>query len=157
MRTHLVTTLRFRWLLWLCRTPPDTACMNRTRRRDESNFSRQLWLIPIKVKAHLVRAFFSRFFPASMIVALAQRGSQTTYSKYLGATALIALLCGELYRRFFRVPKQLQHIPSISYWRFLFSFFIKKESLTSRTQRLVFPLLSQANGLYLVNTMDGIK
>ncbi|KAG2228008.1 hypothetical protein INT45_012032 [Circinella minor] len=70
------------------------------------------------------------------------------YRYYVGAIATTILVCDQIYRRFFEVPKQLQHIPHLSYWKHLMSL-IMKEPLVSRTQRLIFPLLSQANGLYL--------
>ncbi|KAI8143755.1 cytochrome P450 [Fennellomyces sp. T-0311] len=70
-----------------------------------------------------------------------------TYRYYAGF-ASIAFICGQLIYRYFRVPKQLRHIPAIPYWRFILSLTMK-ESCLSRTKRLVFPLLPKANGLYL--------
>ena len=71
------------------------------------------------------------------------------YRYYVGAVTATIFICDQMYRRLFKVPNHLQHIPHLSYWKYLMSL-IMKEPLVPRTQRLIFPLLSQANGLYLV-------
>ncbi|KAG2228009.1 hypothetical protein INT45_012033 [Circinella minor] len=54
-----------------------------------------------------------------------------------------------LYRQIYTIPKNLNHIPAISYGDLLKSLG-NNEPLLQRTKRLVFPILSKANGIYLI-------
>ena len=54
-----------------------------------------------------------------------------------------------LYRQIYTVPKNLNHIPAIPYGDLLKSLR-NNEPLLQRTKKLVFPILSNANGIYLV-------
>lgn len=71
------------------------------------------------------------------------------YRHYIGVAAAVALVCQQVYYRIFRIPKNLRHIPAIPYGQQL-KALRSDEALTSRTKRLVFPLLSKCNGVYLV-------
>ncbi|KAI7855507.1 cytochrome P450 [Circinella umbellata] len=53
-----------------------------------------------------------------------------------------------LYRQIYTVPKNLNHIPAIPYGDLLKSLR-NNEPLLQRTKKLVFPILSNANGIYL--------
>ncbi|CDS05604.1 hypothetical protein LRAMOSA08132 [Lichtheimia ramosa] len=70
------------------------------------------------------------------------------YRHYIGVAAAVALVCQQVYYRIFRIPKNLRHIPAIPYGQQL-KALRSDEALTSRTKRLVFPLLSKCNGVYL--------
>ncbi|KAI8139672.1 cytochrome P450 [Fennellomyces sp. T-0311] len=71
-----------------------------------------------------------------------------TYRYYIGITAAVSIVCQQVYYRIFRIPKTLRHIPAISYWRQVRAL-MRNEPITPRTKRLVYPLLSKANGIYL--------
>lgn len=75
------------------------------------------------------------------------------YRHYIGVAAAVLLVCQQVYHRIFRIPKNLRHLPAIPYGQQL-KALQSQENLISRTQRLVFPLLSKANGVYLVCFFD---
>lgn len=71
------------------------------------------------------------------------------YRHYIGVAAAVLLVCQQVYHRIFRIPKNLRHLPAIPYGQQL-KALQSQENLISRTQRLVFPLLPKAHGVYLV-------
>ncbi|CDH50142.1 cytochrome p450 [Lichtheimia corymbifera JMRC:FSU:9682] len=70
------------------------------------------------------------------------------YRHYIGVAAAVLLVCQQVYHRIFRIPKNLRHLPAIPYGKQL-KALQSQENLISRTQRLVFPLLPKAHGVYL--------
>ncbi|KAI9249256.1 cytochrome P450 [Phascolomyces articulosus] len=70
------------------------------------------------------------------------------YRYYIALAAAATFYCGRLYRQFFTVPKKFRHIPAIPYYD-LWKSLAGNEPLLKRTQRLVFPILSKGNGIYL--------
>ncbi|KAI9490640.1 cytochrome P450 [Zychaea mexicana] len=71
-----------------------------------------------------------------------------SYRYHIGIAAAVSLICRHFYNRVFRAPKELQHIPAIPFWRQALSL-VQKEPITLKTKRLVFPLISNANGIYV--------
>ena len=73
------------------------------------------------------------------------------YRYYISIAAAVALITRRIYHSLFTPPKNLQHIPKISYLQQLL-VLIRKEPVEKKTERLVFPLLNKSkNKLYLVS------
>ncbi|KAI9269153.1 cytochrome P450 [Phascolomyces articulosus] len=71
-----------------------------------------------------------------------------SYKYYIGIAAAVALVVQRIHRSIFQPPKNLKHIPAVPYSEQFLSMS-RKECLNERTRRLIFPILSKANGVYL--------
>ena len=75
------------------------------------------------------------------------------YRYYISIAAAVALITRRVYHNLFIPPKNLRHIPTVSYLRQFLSM-LSKETVGKRTDRLILPVLAKSkDGIYLVSTI----
>ncbi|CAO3681724.1 unnamed protein product [Umbelopsis ramanniana] len=88
-------------------------------------------------------AAVSSFYEQSILPFVKHRSPKT-----LIAAAIATVFSYQIYRKM-RIPRELRHIPSVSYWRYMRSI-LSGEGIDVRARQIVLPVLSNSpSGLYL--------
>jgi hypothetical protein len=85
----------------------------------------------------------SSFYAQNVLPFVKHRSPRT-----LIAAAIATVFSYQIYRKM-RIPRELRHIPSVSYWQYMRSI-LSGEGIDVRARRIVLPVLSNSpSGLYL--------